>query len=626
MHSSLLLVVILVVGLALLFKARHSGFAFALLAVFGAAFAWSLFAVRSTVHVAQIENINTYPDPTIIRDHATEVFDHAADGVLDATEATVAEVPLVFDRPGDGVTPIPQIHDDAPALTDRSIQPLLTQFSAQHEIIRNQRLISLMPGARVHGRPSSGYWLETYPDGMQIEHLKGGERRLVRDSDYDSSTAHYGTTSSSHSSYKRIAMFAPLSIIVLVLLAGFVAAMVARRRRRNGDEAPRSGWGATLSGIAMIFLLVMGTMFFGYQRVSHRSVIEGIETPVSNLFDAQQAAREQVARAKAHAAAAQQLADSVNQQAAAQHDAAAQLAAVIDNAPIEQLLSHMTAPRIMLTPPRSVAPKSSAHQELVDAAQKILAATIPGADPFTQGWLVNAAKTIVAPAAQRAAEANAQATAAAAKGKTQAKAMDAKKAAVAVAMQAVQTPKPKPDWLVNPLKFSGEVRRYVVSVGPYVTMAECEQALAREMREIVQTRFRDAVASESGLPEGEWAYNPDIGGVGISDAQILREFCADEYVEKVDASVGEMLKAHALLEFGPQEDALLVDHFKRWMRHGRLEDVVNVSALAVFGLAFVFGLLKVDTWTRGYYTKRLFLGVPAFIIVVGGIALFWAMQ
>ena len=30
--------------------------------------------------------------------------------------------------------------------------------------------------------------------------------------------------------------------------------------------------------------------------------------------------------------------------------------------------------------------------------------------------------------------------------------------------------------------------------------------------------------------------------------------------------------------------------------------------------AWSYGLLKVDTWTKGYYTKRLFLGVPAAII------------
>jgi hypothetical protein len=285
----------------------------------------------------------------------------------------------------------------------------------------------------------------------------------------------------------------------------------------------------------------------------------------------------------------------------------------------------------MLTPPKAVSTKSDAHQELADAAKKILAATIPGADPFTQSWLINAAKTFVV-AESRAGEARFSGPGAqkniavtkttpiksdnadAAESKTIGLSNAAKQAAVAKAMEEVNSPKPRPDWLVNPPKFSGEVRRYVVSVGPYVTRAECEQALAQQMREIVQTRLRDAVASYSGLREGEWSYNPHIDAVGMSDAQIFREFVADEYFEKYDASVGEMLKAHALLQFGAKQDQLLVDYWKRWMRRGRVESVVILSSFAVMGLAFVFGLLKIDTWTRGYYTKRLFFGVPAAII------------
>ena len=39
------------------------------------------------------------------------------------------------------------------------------------------------------------------------------------------------------------------------------------------------------------------------------------------------------------------------------------------------------------------------------------------------------------------------------------------------------------------------------------------------------------------------------------------------------------------------------------------------GVLGLLGLCY--GLLKVDTWTKGYYTKRLFLGVPAAIIGLG---------
>jgi hypothetical protein len=63
---------------------------------------------------------------------------------------------------------------------------------------------------------------------------------------------------------------------------------------------------------------------------------------------------------------------------------------------------------------------------------------------------------------------------------------------------------------------------------------------------------------------------------------------------------------------------------RRWdelRREGRFA-AVGAGAGSVLGLiGLAFGLLKVDTWTKGYYTKRLFLGVPAAIIM--GATLLW---
>jgi hypothetical protein len=43
--------------------------------------------------------------------------------------------------------------------------------------------------------------------------------------------------------------------------------------------------------------------------------------------------------------------------------------------------------------------------------------------------------------------------------------------------------------------------------------------------------------------------------------------------------------------------------------------MVGMSSAGILGLLFtVWGLLKVDTATKGYYSKWLFVGVPAAII------------
>ena len=77
-----------------------------------------------------------------------------------------------------------------------------------------------------------------------------------------------------------------------------------------------------------------------------------------------------------------------------------------------------------------------------------------------------------------------------------------------------------------------------------------------------------------------------------------------------------MKKLYTLVEFTPSVDAELLRRWDELRRQDRFA-VVGTGAGSVLGLiGLAFGLLKVDTWTKGYYTKRLFLGVPAAIIGV----------
>jgi hypothetical protein len=112
---------------------------------------------------------------------------------------------------------------------------------------------------------------------------------------------------------------------------------------------------------------------------------------------------------------------------------------------------------------------------------------------------------------------------------------------------------------------------------------------------------------------------------GITLDFIEREIARDEYVETVERSVGPMMKSHTLLEFTPAVDKELRQY---WDAHQRKERfaVVGAGAGSVLGLlGLCYGLLKVDTWTKGYYTKRLFLGVPAAIIALGTL-LAWIVE
>ncbi len=106
-------------------------------------------------------------------------------------------------------------------------------------------------------------------------------------------------------------------------------------------------------------------------------------------------------------------------------------------------------------------------------------------------------------------------------------------------------------------------------------------------------------------------------GIGIDF--IRREIARKEYVETVERSVGPMKQLYVQVEFSPSIDQELRQRWDELRRQNRFA-IVGAGAGSVLGLlGLVFGLLKVDTWTKGYYTKRLFFGVPAAII--GGFGL-----
>ena len=97
----------------------------------------------------------------------------------------------------------------------------------------------------------------------------------------------------------------------------------------------------------------------------------------------------------------------------------------------------------------------------------------------------------------------------------------------------------------------------------------------------------------------------------ITPGYIRRNICKDEYVETYmsDAVQREMTKVYILMEF----DAEAQRRLRRKWKDSQLEErlaIVGVGSGAVLLLiGAVFGFLKFDTATKGFYTKRLIFGV-----------------
>jgi hypothetical protein len=175
----------------------------------------------------------------------------------------------------------------------------------------------------------------------------------------------------------------------------------------------------------------------------------------------------------------------------------------------------------------------------------------------------------------------------------------------------------RPEWVIHPPKRIGNSYRRVVVSGPFSTLEECHQELAEILRQTVYQRMAAKGADDPAYRD----FTPatfEVLGIGID--YIYREICRDEFVQSLETSVGPMKQVYLLLEFDPPIEQHLGDVWRQYQVQHRLEIVAILASAGLLLLGLVYGLLKVDTWTRGYYSKRLLLGVPAVII---GLVLLW---
>jgi hypothetical protein len=178
----------------------------------------------------------------------------------------------------------------------------------------------------------------------------------------------------------------------------------------------------------------------------------------------------------------------------------------------------------------------------------------------------------------------------------------------AAAEDLPEAPPARPSWVGKSPKRVGNVYRVAVSSDRYRDVQECHLALEPKMLEVVNARIGQLTLT---------GQQPRLQDLGLGLEFVFRKIChEDEWVETVEASFGEMKIVHVLMEFDAAIDKQLRTAVRDFQREARVAHVGGIAGLSLGGLALLFGLLKMDTWTRGYYTKRLFLGVPAAIIGV----------
>jgi hypothetical protein len=206
----------------------------------------------------------------------------------------------------------------------------------------------------------------------------------------------------------------------------------------------------------------------------------------------------------------------------------------------------------------------------------------------------------------------------------------------------------RPAWVNEKPKKIGNVRREVIETEEFALADECYQAadvylLLKTYQYVQQLAdrpypefelpsitfrngqiFADGNMISTGGPNSKWIDGrirslTDMGiGIDFARSQLVTKDSkgdAREYVETLEhPAMGPMKKLYLQIEFTPAVEGVIRQCLAAAQRQQRFAMAGAGAGSILSLLALAFALLKIDTWTKGYYTKRLFIGVPAAII------------
>ncbi len=438
----------------------------------------------------------------------------------------------------------------------------------------------------------------------------------------------------------------------LVIFAVFLIVLAVRRL-----ASPHAGHGLRRAWPAVVVLLLIAMMFLGSTRFSYRAAQTANAEASAREFALETATREQILALHSNAKIASQ---SVQQGVPTDIDAfdAPRIPVPPDaaKAPTAPSAPAPAAPAPSAVVPFAAAPSAPAPLAAVaQSSDKPAASDDKPATKANKGDAPKSAatgshkhkKTDKPPAKTDAKQPQVVAQSKPADSTTVEKETASSSVeSVAIGESKAEKSTARPAWVDESPKRTGNTRREVIVTEPYATVDECYQAgdiylllkTYQRMQELVGNPYSDrplpsltfangqviaeVVSNGQGSPLWADARLRTLSDAGIGVDYVRREIVAKdpksnesrEFVETVEQSFGPMKKLYLQIEFTPATDRdlrLLWDSHKRNARFAMVGAGAG-SLLTLLGMAFA--LLKIDTWTKGYYTKRLFIGVPAAII------------
>lgn len=406
---------------------------------------------------------------------------------------------------------------------------------------------------------------------------------------------------------------------VMFILFGGIA-LLALVARRSFGHAAAGGHGRIWP--AFVALPIFAIFFFGSVRYHSSSTWTSDQATVSevSLFQPRQ----------------QQKVTIPNQQLV---QVTKQLQSQIEHVDIHELMDKFDAPRIVLQTPVGPAAAPVVLAIAVASQAEAQPAELPEVKPKQRSAAKASNKRSSKPPAEqpsKSAEIPGEAVAVSA-------------SAPAEVAKIEKAASKRPEWIDETPKRTGHTRRDLIVTDEYESIDECYQAadvylMLKTYDHLMdlsgQTRYDITQPSISFtenaiLVDGRVISAPEhssvddnrlrqLNDMGIGIDYLRREIVAKdpkdnesrEYIENTTRSIGPMKKLYMQIEFTPAVDRELLQLWDASRRKDRFA-FVGAGAASVLGLlGMVWGLLRADTATKGYYTKRLFIGVP--IAIIGG--------
>ncbi len=168
----------------------------------------------------------------------------------------------------------------------------------------------------------------------------------------------------------------------------------------------------------------------------------------------------------------------------------------------------------------------------------------------------------------------------------------------------------RPPWVDAPPSTTSEAYEIAVKAGPWKTPEECQEALDEQIAGAID----DYVA--------RWIGDHARGQVVLPADYVRRFLIKDQWLEKINTSLGEMYNLHALLAFNRQIDGRLRDAWNETVAAARLVLAVFVFLGTILPLSVIYGYLRIDQATGGVYRRRLRLAAAGILILIAAGAVY----